>query len=47
MKSLAMNIMNYRASVFIQLYKKFVWKASDNTLIAPAKYEPNEIWQEI
>ena len=40
-------IMNYRVSVFMYLYKKFVWKASDDTLIAPAEYEPNEVWQEI
>ena len=40
-------IMNYRASVFMHLYKKFVWKVEDDKFIAPAEYEPNEVWQEI
>ncbi len=39
-------IMNYRASVFMHLYKKFVWK-KEGELIAPAEYEPNEVWQKI
>ena len=39
-------IMNYRASVFMHLYKKFVWK-KEGELIAPTEYEPNEVWQEI
>ena len=39
-------IMNYRASVLMHLYKKFVWK-KEGELIAPTEYEPNEVWQEI
>ena len=39
-------IMNYRASVLMNLYKKFVWK-KEGELIAPTEYEPNEVWQEI
>ena len=40
-------IMNYRASVLMHLYKKFVWKEKDMEFIAPTEYEPDEVWQEI
>ena len=40
-------IMNYRASVLMHLYKKLVWKEKDMKFIAPAAYEPDEVWQEI
>lgn len=40
-------IKNYRASVFMHLYKKFVWKKKDTKFVAPAKYKPNEVWQKI
>jgi protein tyrosine phosphatase (PTP) superfamily phosphohydrolase (DUF442 family) len=38
-------IMNYRASVFIHLYKKFVWKEKNPKFIAPKEYKPNKIWR--
>ena len=40
-------IMNYRASVFMYMYKKFVGKEKNIKFIAPSEYEPNEVWQEI
>ena len=40
-------IKNYRASVFMHLYKKFVWKEKDIEFVAPTEYELNEVWQEI
>ncbi|HHD80385.1 MAG TPA: hypothetical protein ENK99_02065 [Campylobacterales bacterium] len=38
-------IMNYRASVFMHLYKKFVWKEKNPKFIAPKEYKPNKIWR--
>ena len=40
-------IMNYRASVFMHLYKKYVWKEKHPEFIAPKKYKPNKIWKEV
>jgi len=40
-------IMNYRASVFMHLYKKFVWKEKDLIFIAPIEYKPNKVWKKI
>ena len=40
-------IKNYRASVFMHLYKKIVWKEKDNKFVAPTEYHPNKVWQEI
>lgn len=40
-------IKNYRASVFMHLYKKFVWREKDSEFIAPVEYVPNEVWQRI
>jgi len=39
-------IMNYRASVFMHIYKRVVWREEEE-LIAPDGYKPNTIWQEI
>lgn len=40
-------IMNYRASVFMHLYKKFVWKEKNPKFIAPKEYKPNKIWKRV
>ena len=39
-------IKNYRASVFMHIYKKYVWKKGTK-FIAPAKYKPNKTWKKI
>ena len=40
-------IKNYRASVFIYLYKRYVWKEENSVLIAPSEYRPNKVWKDI
>jgi len=40
-------IMNYRASVFMHLYKKLVWKEKDLTFLAPTEYKSNKVWKKI
>ncbi len=40
-------IANYRASVFIYHYKKSILKQSDAKLIAPKKFKPKPLWQEM
>ena len=40
-------IKNYRASVFIYLYKKYIRKEENSVLIAPSEYRPNKIWKKI
>ena len=40
-------IKNYRASVFMHIYKKFVWEKSNTKFIAPSKYKPNKTWKNI
>ena len=40
-------IKNYRASVFMHLYKKFAWREKDSEFIAPVEYVPNEVWHRI
>ena len=40
-------IMNYRESVFIHLYKKYVWREKYPKFIAPKEYKPNEVCKEI
>ena len=40
-------VKNYRVSVFMHMYKKFVWGLKDVEFVAPAEYEPNAVWQEI
>ena len=39
-------IMNYRASVFMHIYKRRVWK-EEGEFIAPDGYMPNKVWKEI
>jgi len=39
-------IMNYRASVFMHIYKRRVWR-EEGELVAPEGYEPNKIWKRI
>ena len=39
-------IKNYRASVFMHIYKKFVW-GKDTKFIAPAEYKPNKTWKKL
>ena len=40
-------IMNYRASVFMYLYKKYVWKEKEPKFIAPKEYKPNKTWKKV
>jgi len=40
-------IMNYRASVFMHLYKKYVWREKDPKFIAPKEYKPNKTWKKV
>jgi len=40
-------IMNYRASVFMHLYKKYVWRKKDPKFIVPKEYKLNEVWKKI
>ncbi len=40
-------IMNYRASVFIYLYRKNVLNEKDIDLIAPEAFIPNKIWRKL
>jgi len=40
-------IMNYRASVFMYLYKKYVWGEKHPKFTAPKKYKPNKIWKKV
>lgn len=40
-------ILNYRASVFVYQYKKSVLKEEDVRLIAPKKFKPKPVWQEM
>jgi len=40
-------IKNYRVSVCMHLYKKFVWKEKNLDFIKPNDYMPNETWIEI
>jgi len=40
-------IKNYRVSVCMHLYKKFVWQKSDLKFVAPKDYKPNKIWQRV
>ena len=37
-------IMNYRASVFMYIYKRVVWR-EEGELIAPDGYKPNKVWR--
>ena len=39
-------IMNYRASVFIHIYKRVVWR-EEGELIAPEGYKPNKVWRKL
>ena len=39
-------IMNYRASVFMHIYKRDVWK-EEGELVAPEGYMPNKVWKRI
>jgi len=39
-------IMNYRASIFMHVYKRRVWK-DEGTLVAPKGYTPNKVWKRI
>jgi len=39
-------IMNYRASVFIHIYKRDIWQEKGE-LIAPGGYMPNKVWKRI
>jgi protein tyrosine phosphatase (PTP) superfamily phosphohydrolase (DUF442 family) len=40
-------IMNYRASVFMHLYKKYVWKEKHLKFIPPKEYKPNKVWKKV
>jgi len=40
-------IMNYRASVFMYLYKKYVWREKELKFIAPKEYKPNKTWRKV
>lgn len=40
-------IKNYRVSVFIYKYKQYILKEKDAILIAPKKYKPSQVWQDI
>jgi len=40
-------IMNYRASVFMHLYKKFVWREKELEFISPKEYKPNKTWKKV
>ena len=39
-------IMNYRASVFIHVYKRCIWR-EEGAFIAPEGYTPNKVWKGI
>jgi len=39
-------IMNYRASVFMHVYKRRIWK-EEGAFIAPEGYMRNKVWKEI
>jgi len=40
-------IKNHRVSVFMHLYKKFVWGIKNAKFIAPDDYTPNKAWKSI
>jgi len=46
-KTLIHCIMNYRVSVFMHVYKKYVWKEKNPKFIAPKEYKPNEVWKKV
>ncbi|MCW8839217.1 MAG: protein tyrosine phosphatase family protein [Thiovulaceae bacterium] len=40
-------IMNYRASVFIYLYKKLILNQQDAEIIAPKEFKPKKVWKKL